>query len=139
MIQVFMDKRGSGKSKEMISKANLKVKDSKGHIVFIDDDSRPMHELERAIRFINTESFEIDSFSSLYGLICGIISENFDTDTIYIDGLLNKIDFENECSTKDYEKIEKLAEENKISLVFAVNDDNSIPDFVKKYVTNKLD
>jgi len=67
-----MSKRGSGKSKYMISHANNGLKDTKGHIVFIDDDNRAMHELDREVRFISTENFELRDLNSLYGFICGI-------------------------------------------------------------------
>lgn len=134
MIQVFMGERGTGKSKKMIQEANIKAKESHGHVVFIDDDSRAMHELERDIRFVNTDAFEIDSFSSLYGLICGILSEDYDVDIIYIDGLLNRIDLNNHCAEKAFNKIENLVDNNKVNLVLAMNSHDEVPEYLKKHI-----
>ncbi len=102
-----MSKRGSGKSKYMISHANNGLKETKGHIVFIDDDSRAMHELDRDVRFINTESYEIHDLNSLYGFICGIVAQDYDVDTIYVDGLMGKMDFEREDAQAEFEKLHR--------------------------------
>jgi DNA polymerase III delta prime subunit len=40
MIHVFCNKRGSGKTKALINLANEKVLESKGHVVYINDDKR---------------------------------------------------------------------------------------------------
>ena len=52
MIQVFCARRGSGKTKRLIELANHQQLEAKGDSVYIDDDSRPMLQLNRSIRFI---------------------------------------------------------------------------------------
>lgn len=128
-----MSKRGSGKSKYMISHANTAVKESNGHIVFIDDDNRAIHELDRAVRFINTESFEIEDLNSLYGFICGIAAQDYDVDQVYVDGLMGKMDFKKEDAEKEFEKLSKLSDESKITVLFALNDTEDTPEYLKRY------
>ena len=89
MIQVFCNRRGSGKTKRLIQLANDHLVNVKGVSVFIDDDSRYVRQLDRKIRFVSTEDFNINNCNSLYGLLCGIISANYDIEKIYIDGLLS--------------------------------------------------
>ena len=133
MIQVFMSKRGSGKSKYMISHANSAMKETKGHIVFIDDDNRAMHELDREIRFINTESFEIEDLNSLYGFICGIAAQDYDVDRVYVDVLMGRMNFSKEYAEKEFNKLSKLSDDNKITVLFALNDTEETPEYLKKY------
>ena len=76
MIRVFCAKRGSGKTKKLIELANNKQIDSKGDAVYIDDDSRPMLQLSRGIRFVNTNEYNVSNCESFYGMICGILSSN---------------------------------------------------------------
>ena len=133
MIQVFMSKRGSGKSKDMISHANQQMKETDGRIVFIDDDNRAMHELDREIRFINTESFEIEDLNSLYGFVCGLLAQDYDLDRVYVDGLMGKMDFNKEGAQAQFEKLDKLSDDNKITVLFALNDTETTPDYLKKY------
>ena len=133
MIQVFMSKRGSGKSKYMISHANQQMKETDGRIVFIDDDNRAMHELDREIRFINTESFEIEDLNSLYGFVCGLLAQDYDLDRVYVDGRMGKMDFNKEGAQAQFEKLDKLSDDNKITVLFALNDTETTPDYLKKY------
>ena len=127
MIQIFMSKRGSGKSKYMISHANNGLKDTKGHIVFIDDDNRAMHELDRE------ENFELRDLNSLYGFICGIVSQDYDVDMIYVDGLMGKMDFDRDDAKDEFEKLSKLSDRSKITIFFALNDTEETPEYLKKY------
>jgi len=133
MIQVFMSKRGSGKSKHMIAHANESVKQTSGHLVFIDDDNRPMHELARDIRFINTESYEITDFNTLYGLICGILAQDYDVEKIYVDGLMSGIDLKQEGAEEQFNKLASLSDDNKITIFFTLNDNDEVPDYLRKY------
>jgi len=128
-----MSKRGSGKSKYMISHANTAMKETKGHVVFIDDDNRAMHELDRDIRFINTDGYEIEDLNSLYGFVCGIVAQDYDVDMVYVDGLMGKMDFSKEDAEKEFEKLSKLSDDNKITVLFALNDTEQTPEYLKKY------
>ena len=89
MIQVFFNNRGSGKTKALINLANEKAYCCKGNVVYIDDDERPLLELDRKIRVISTKNFKLSDYNSFYGFLCGILSEDYDIDTIFIDGLSN--------------------------------------------------
>ena len=115
MIQVFCAKRGSGKTKRLIELANHQQINSKGDSVYIDDDSRPMLQLSRGIRFVNTKEYYVNDCNSFYGMICGIFSSNYDIENIYIDGLLNIV----ECSMKDTAELFKMIV--RITDVFGVN------------------
>ena len=83
MIQVFCNKRGSGKTKKLIDLANGQLLRSKGDSVYIDDDSSYIRQVDRRIRFISTGEFGIMDCESFYGLICGIFSENYDRKYLY--------------------------------------------------------
>ena len=78
MIQVFCARRGSGKTKRLIELANHQQLEAKGDSVYIDDDSRPMLQLNRSIRFIDTMEYGVRDCSDFYGMLCGIISSNYD-------------------------------------------------------------
>lgn len=136
MIKVFCARRGDGKTKRLIQLANEHLSNAKGNSVYIDDDSRPMMQLKRGIRFVTTDELNISECDSLYGLLCGLISQNYDLQNIYIDGLSNII----KCSINDYKslfkKIEILTEKFSLNIYINVNceDINNIPAFMKEYV-----
>src|SRR5690242_3562942 len=91
MIQVFCDRRGSGKTKALIEMANNEVNHCKGNVVYISNNNRPILQIDRRIRFVATEEFGIRDENAFYGLLCGMLSENYDIETIYVDGLFNII------------------------------------------------
>jgi len=126
MIQVIYGKRGSGKSKKMVSLANDKVKATDGNVVFVDDDSRAIHELDREIRFIDAAEYGLMDYRSIYGFLCGIIATNYDVTTIFVDGLLNAMDKKSESSEKIFEKLQLFSETNKIDLYIAMHDEGEL-------------
>lgn len=126
MIQVIYGKRGSGKSKKMVSLANEQVKTSKGNVVFVDDDSRAIHELDRQIRFIDASEYSLTDYRSIYGFLCGIISTNYDVTTIFIDGLLNGMDKKSESSDKVFARLQEFSEKNSIDLYIAMHDEGDL-------------
>lgn len=135
MIHVFCNKRGSGKTKKLINLANEKASIGRGHIVYIDDDKRPISQLDRAIRFIVTSDFNLKKQESFYGFLCGILSEDYDIDTIFIDGLFNIIEGNLQDAAHLFYAIEKLSEEYRVSFYISINEeDESIPEFIMKYV-----
>ena len=126
MIQVIYGKRGSGKSKKMVSLANEQAKTAKGNVVFVDDDSRAIHELDRDIRFINADEYPLTDYRSIYGFLCGIIATNYDVTTIFVDGLVNGMDKKSESSDKIFEKLQEFSEAHEIDLYIAMHDEGEL-------------
>jgi len=134
MIQVFCDKRGSGKTKALIGLANDKVSESKGHIVYIDDDKRPLLQLDKAIRFVDTSEFDLKQGNSFYGFLCGMISDDYDIDTIFVDGLFNIVDAGSGDAAHLFLQLEKISNKNDIDFFININEMEGMPEVIKKYV-----
>ena len=134
MIQVFCGKRGSGKTKALIGLANDKVSESKGHVVYIDDNKRPLLQLDKAIRFVDASEYDLNQGKSFYAFLCGMISEDYDIDTIFIDGLFNIVDLVNEEAALLFSSLEKISNKNNIDFYINVTDVEGMPDIVKQYV-----
>ncbi len=136
MIQVFCARRGSGKTKRLIELANHQQITAKGDSVYIDDDSRQMLQLARGIRFVDTNEYNVDDCQSFYGMICGIISSNYDIENIYIDGLSNIVKCTMNDSTELFRKIAGLTDRFGIKAYINVNVDSieEVPPCIKEYV-----
>lgn len=134
MIHVNCNKRGSGKTKMLINLANKMISENEGNIVYIDDDKRPLLELDRRIRFIATSEFDLKNQETFYGFLCGILSEDYDIDTIFIDGLFNIVEGNLRDAAHLFYLIEKLSEENEVDFYMNINEDEKIPEFIMKYV-----
>lgn len=135
MIQVFCAKRGSGKSKKLIEMANEGSINSKGDTVYIDDDSRRMMQLNKKIRFVDTEELDIVDCDSFYGLLCGVVSQNYDVENIYIDALSNIINKNISESITLFRKIKEFSQKFNVNLFINLNCESleELPDFIKSY------
>jgi hypothetical protein len=125
MIQVFCARRGSGKTKRLIELANNQYTESKGDSVYIDDDCRPMFQLRTGIRFVETSEFRVCDCDSFYGMLCGIISSNYDIENIYIDGLSNIVKCSMSESTELFKKIAGITDKFGINVYINVNVDST--------------
>lgn len=92
-----------------------------------------MHELDRKVRFISTENYEIKEFCSLYGFVCGILAQDYDVDQLYIDGMMAKINHKSENAEVYFEKLAQLSDDEKVTIFFAINDTEDVPDYLRKY------
>ena len=135
MIQVFCNKRGSGKTKKLIELANTELARANGDSVYIDNDLKYIRQIDRRIRFVATKEFEIEDYEGFYGLLCGIISENYDIENIYIDGVFTIETSSIKESAYWFKKIYKLSSKFKINVYMNVDyEKKEIPDFIREYV-----
>lgn len=106
MVNIIAGPKGTGKTKKLIKMANEEVKRVTGHVIFVDDDKRHMYDLKHDVRFISMDEYPLKTTEEFFGFLCGIISNDYDIDTIYIDGLLKVM----KANCKDIpEFINKLA------------------------------
>ena len=136
MIQVFCAKRGAGKTKRLIELANEHLSKAKGDSVYIDDDARRMMQLKGEIRFINTNELGVIDCDSFYGLLCGVISQNYDVENIYIDALSSIVTKNMSESAKLFGKLKEFSQKFNLNLYINLNCECSdeLPDLIREYV-----
>ena len=66
MVQIIAGKKGKGKTKHLLDRANSAIRDSKGSIVYLDKSSKHMYELSNKIRLINVNEYPIKSSEGFY-------------------------------------------------------------------------
>ena len=135
MIELIYATKGSGKTKRLIDLANAELSTTKGDVVFIDDDKRYIYDVKHQIRFVDVTDYGIDSCDALYGLLCGMVAQNFDIEAIYIDAFLKIIG----CTADDIAdylaKIEHLTEKHDFKAVISVSaDPAAAPEEIAKYI-----
>lgn len=136
MIQVILGSKGSGKTIKLIDEANNAVQTERGNIIYIDHNNRHIHDLKREVRLVNAAEYAIDTPDAFYGLLCGMLSANFDITLIVIDGFLKIVD----ASVKPadlkgfFEKADKLLAKNNVRMVIGISGDpEEMPEFITRY------
>ena len=136
MIQLFFNQRGAGKSKNLVKLANEEIEKSKGSIIFIDNDNKRMLQLNKKVRLIPMDNYCINSYDQFYGFLQGIISRDYDVESIYIDSIANILD---DIKLEDLEnylkKIELMSRELDVNVFVTIHGDVRVmPENIKKYV-----
>lgn len=121
MISLLIGPKGAGKTKRIIRLANEELKKAKGNIIFVDDDKRHMYDLKHNLRFISMDEYPIKNEDEFFGFLCGIISNDYDIDKIFIDGLLKVMDTSLEDMPKLLEKLDKMATKYEIDFFMTMS------------------
>lgn len=136
MIQLLFNQRGTGKSKNLVKLANEEIEKSKGSIIFIDNDNKRMLQLNKKVRLIPMDNYCINSYDQFYGFLQGIVSRDYDVESIYIDSIANILeDIKLEELESYLEKIELMSRELNVNVFVTVHGDiERISENIKKYV-----
>ena len=121
MIHLIVGTKGKGKTKILIDKANNNVKDVKGSVVYIDQSMRYMYELNNKIRYVNIKEFGIANRDEFIGFFNGIISQNRDTEQIYLDGLLKLDAVESEDISYIIKKLDTICSAHNIDMTISLS------------------
>lgn len=135
LIQVIYGPKGTGKTKAMVESANRMSNECKGTVVFIDNSNERIYDLKHKIRFTNVSEYPVKNIDSLTGFVCGILSQDYDAEYIYIDSLSYILGDDIERLEEFFNAIEKLTMEHKIRFHISINGDQAdMPQCVKKYL-----
>lgn len=139
MIQIISGKKGKGKTKHLIDKANVDVKQAHGNIVYLDKNSKHMYELSNKIRLINVSDYTIESSDGFLGFIAGIISQDHDLDTMFLDSFLKVSCLEGQDISEVIDKLDVMGERFHITFVLSVSlDEVELPENAKSKVLISL-
>jgi len=122
MIKLFAGEKGEGKTKKLIALANNHLAVTEGHIVFIDDDRRNIHEVHRNIRLVDTSEYPLVNYREFVSFIYGMISQNSDISEIFIDGLSGIIQkLSNDDISALMKALEHISKANDVEFFITLN------------------
>ena len=134
MIQVIHGKKGSGKTKRILDMANEAIKEHKGDVIFVDDDTRYMFDLRHEVRFVNAGEYGSDSPEMFFGFLCGMLAQNFDISVIFVDAFMKLVKTDIENTEEFFRRLEALSDRHNVQFILSVNVDDAVaPEFIKKY------
>ena len=135
MIKVFYGEKGMGKSKMMVDLANEHAGKRKGDVVFIDDSNDLMLKLTHEIRFTDVSIYPVNGADQFLSFICGIISQNYDIESIFIDGLTYIVKEDINSLGNFFTNISSLTKKYEIGFIFSINGKpEAMPVFLNEYV-----
>ena len=135
MIQIIAGNKGSGKTKRLIDMTNETAKAATNSVIFIDDDNRYMFDIDHKVRFINAADYHVQTAEMFMGFLCGMLSQNFDIGTVFVDAFLKLI----KCDLKDagwfFTALEEQSNKHEVTFVLSISEDPAnLPDAIKPFV-----
>ncbi len=121
MIRVILGEKGTGKTKMLINSVHAAVESEKGNVVFINNGSQHTTDLSHKIRLVDTSEFAVGTYEEFYGLVCGILAQNFDVSYIFVDSITKIAKGEMEDLEKLLDKINALCEKFEVQMAMTIS------------------
>ena len=121
MIYLVVGAQGLGKTKYLVEQANLEKEKGNSNIVFIDTEDSQVRILDHKIRLINAKSYKVASVDSLVGFVSGILARDYDIGKIYIDGIYDVVDINNDNINNLIERLSGLSEYSKSDIYLGLD------------------
>ena len=135
MLHIIAGRKGKVKTKYLLDKANAAVKEATGSTVYVDKNDKHMHELSNRVRLIDISQYPIRSYHAFVGFICGIISQDYDLQEIYLDSFLKVSHLEGQDITASIKELAAIADEHNLEMTLSVSmDEIDLPEGVAPFV-----
>ena len=139
MVKIIAGKKGKGKTKHLLDMANQGVKEATGSIVYLDKSSKHMYELSNKIRLINVNEYPLSGSQGFIGFLCGIISQDHDIETMFLDSFLKLASLEGEDIADTITTLETISDKYAVNFVLSVSMDAAdMPESAQKDVIISL-
>lgn len=121
MVTLIIGKKGSGKTKKLITLANEAVAKSSGNVVVIEKGAKLTYDVTHKARLIDTDVYGVKGYEMLLGFISGICAGNYDVTDIFVDSTF-KICPEGVNGIEDFVKrLDLLSKESEAHITILVS------------------
>jgi hypothetical protein len=135
MVQLIVGVKGEGKTKKMLDHVHQNLKTVDGNIVYLDKSVQNMHELDKKVRLINVSEYPIQNADQFVGFICGICSQDYDLEVMYLDSFLKIAKLEDQEFAPILTQLNQISEQFKVNMVLSVSvNKEDLPEFARAQV-----
>lgn len=132
MINLVLGEQGVGKTKYLVEEANKEKEKGNNNIVFVDTDDSQINTLDHKVRLINAKSYKVSNIDGLLGFVGGILARDYDIGKIYLDGIYDIIDINEDNIEELSKRLKDLSEYSKSDIYLGL-------DWTKEDVPSSLD
>ena len=135
MIRVIMGKKGSGKTKQMITMINSAVQTENGNVVCIERGSKLTFDISHQIRLVESSEYDITSYTALKGFVSGMYAGNYDITHIFVDSLYKITGDDDDAKAPAFlEKLDAFSKSSGVKVTLTISDDiENATEELKKY------
>lgn len=139
MVEIIAGEKGKGKTKYLLDKVNNAVHSADGNIVYLDKSRKHMHELTNKVRLINVTDYPITNCDEFIGFICGIVSQDYDLQEMYLDSFLTIANLSDDEIPHAIEKIDAIGTKYGVKFILSISKNEiDLPESAKAMVSISL-
>ena len=139
MVEIIVGEKGKGKTKYLLDKVNSSIESATGNIVYLDKSQKHMHELSNKVRLINVADYPITNCDEFIGFICGIVSQDYDLQEMYLDSFLTIGSITDDLIVHAIEKLDIISEKYGVKFVLSVSKNEAdLPESAKARILISL-
>lgn len=139
MLKLIAGKKGSGKTKQLITMVNEAVETSSGKVVCIEKGSKLTYDVNHDARLLNTDDFNVSDYDSFYGFLAGIVASDYDVKEIYVDSIAKIVGDDLYKIGEFLAKVDSIASKDEINFTITVSsDEKALPENIAKFVAINL-
>lgn len=139
MVEIIAGAKGKGKTKYLLEKVNGALAQATGNIVYLDKNQKHMHELSNKIRLINVKDYPISNRDEFLGFICGIVSQDYDLQEMYLDSFLTIANLDDDQVANTIDALEAISERFQGKFILSVSKNEAdLPESAKTKVLISL-
>lgn len=139
MIEIFLGKKGKGKTKYLLEDVNEAVKTATGTVVYLDKSSSHMHELSTQARLINVADYNITNKDEFIGFVLGIISQDYDLQILYFDSFLKLANIDGSECVDVINRLKGISDNRNLRMCMSISmDESELADSLKQYIKVSL-
>ncbi len=125
MLKLIIGKKGSGKTKKLISTVTAAADVSNGNVVCIEKGDTLTYNITHRVRLVDVENYGVAGFDAFYGFISGICAGNYDVTHIGIDAVLRICGRDYDKLAEFLGKLSALSKESNTEFIVTVSADKA--------------
>ena len=125
MFKLIIGKKGSGKTKTLISTVTAAADVSNGNVVCIEKGDTLTYNITHRVRLVDVENYGVAGFDAFYGFISGICAGNYDVTHIGIDAVLRICGRDYDKLAEFLGKLSALSKESNTEFIVTVSADKA--------------
>ncbi len=132
MVQLITGEKGEGKTKKMLDCVHEAMQTATGNLVYLDKSAQNIHELDNKVRLINVSEYPIQNTDQFLGFLCGICSQDYDLEGMYLDGFLKIAKLEGQDISEALTQLNRISDQFKVKMVLSVSlSREQLPEFAR--------
>ena len=136
MVRLIMGDNGAGKTKQLIEMVHKAAESESGSVVCIEPKADMRYDIRYSVRLVDASEYDLNSFESLRGFLCGLYAGNYDISHVFVDNLC-KIAHSSDMSQAEtlLDWLDRFSERNAVKFTVTVSGDESLAtDGMKRYL-----